>query len=72
MHTQGRAYVYAMFYQVINAHMSCKHSVGVLSKSEGLQKWLALDHADMLRVICKLNVCILGQTSHPGTKRINQ
>jgi hypothetical protein len=39
--------------------------VGLPSKAEGLQKWLALSGADMHMVVaCTIDVCILGQILH--------
>jgi hypothetical protein len=47
-----------------------KHVVVVLSKSEGLQKWLAPCGADEHRVVRTIDVCILEKESHRYSKTI--
>jgi hypothetical protein len=45
-----------------------KHIVLLLSRSEGLQKRLALCGTNMHMVALAIDVCTLGQTSHKETK----
>jgi hypothetical protein len=52
------------------ATSSLKHVVVVLSKSEGLQKWLAPCGTDVHRVAPANDVCILEQEFHRQTKLI--
>jgi hypothetical protein len=47
-----------------------KHIVVVLSKSEGLQKWLAPCGTDVHRVARTIDVCILENDSHRQNKTI--
>jgi hypothetical protein len=55
-------------HQTMYAISLLKHIVVVLSKSEGLQKWLAPCGTDVHRVARTIDICILENDSHRQNK----